>query len=140
MTKVGGSAPLGGPALQALQPKYTKDWSLHPLPITCRDQEHGDTSGGFHSILGLSSPNPDVLPWFFSRCPTRCDLGENRGARRRRISCQSSSILRTCCGFYLTRLTGGASRAEQEQEQPGLRWAGRCPGAPGPSLCWMCLL
>lgn len=44
--------------------------------------------------------------------------------------CQSSSILRTCCGFYLTRVTGGASRAEQER--PGLMWA-LLPRSPRPS-------
>lgn len=38
--KTKGVSTPGVPALQALQPKYTKDWSLHPPPIACRDQEH----------------------------------------------------------------------------------------------------
>lgn len=53
--KIRGVSTTGGPALQALQPKYTKDWSLHPLPITCRDQEHGDACRGFP--LSLACPH-----------------------------------------------------------------------------------
>lgn len=139
MTKAGGSAPLGSPALQALQPKYTKDWSPHPPPIACRDQEHGDISWGFPSVFGLSSPTPDLLPMvFLLLSPTCCDLGEKRARGDGGTSVKAAQPSGPVAAFTSPHVPGGASRAEQSNQgcpqAPALPWAGCASSEQSPSI------
>lgn len=94
------------------------------------------------SILGLSSPNPDLLPWFFSLAVPRAVIWERTG-REERAELLSKHLNPQELSWLLPHPhPGGASRAEQEQEQeqPGLMTLSAVPRAQSPSLGWLCLL
>lgn len=142
MTKVGWSAPLGGPALQALQPKYTKDWSLHPAPIACGDQEHSDICGG--SPLSLACPHQlQTFSYVFSLAVPPTVIWE-RAEREETAQLPSEQLNPQDLSWLLPHLHPGRhfqSRAESTQgcpQAPALPWAGCASSeqSPASSLSW----
>lgn len=125
MTKGGGSAP----ALQALHPKYTKDWSLHPLPVTCRNQEHHDVC----TPLSLACPHQiQTSSLGFSLAVPRAVIWERTG-REGRAELLSKHLNPQELSWLLPHPHPGRRfQSRAEQEQPGLTMAQGCPQSPEP--------